>query len=187
MTTLTKIIEDGEKKAGSQKALADILEVAPQTVADAKKGRRGLPTVQCGKLADFLGIDHWTVVCASDLMTEKNEKRRAYLTPFVEGTRRAAVWILGAGIAGAMTFASTKAEANDTLFVSHPSYIPVTTRVSEGQLPSNTNYARLLNEAMVQTDSSPFIKLLSVCRYKAVHTNALRIAGTCRYAFDACC
>ena len=68
---------------GGQKELADRIGVLPQQITDAKSGRQKLPNSACGKLGEILGIDRWTVVAASDLVTEKNPERRAYLAPFL--------------------------------------------------------------------------------------------------------
>lgn len=80
---LKEIIEKASEKIGSQKKLADHLGMRPQEITDAKNGRKGMPLVACGKLAEILEIDRWTVAAASDLVTEKNEEKRAYLLPFV--------------------------------------------------------------------------------------------------------
>lgn len=116
---LRDLIEQSARIAGSQAALAKVIGVHPNDLSAAKAGKRSLPASACGKLADLLGIDRWTVIAASELVTEKNPEKRDYLAPFVRNLPRvAATW---AGLAIAATTASvapTTAEANDTFKVS---------------------------------------------------------------------
>lgn len=86
---LKEMIEEAARKVGSQKLLAAKIGETEQNLTGAKAGRRGLTNTACGKLAEVLEIDRWAVVCASDLVTEKNEERRAYLLPFVRSGRLA--------------------------------------------------------------------------------------------------
>lgn len=110
---LKKIIEEGAAKMGSQKALAIALGLNPQILTDAKAGKKGIPAVACGKLAEILGMDRWEVVAASELVTEKDEMKRAYLAPFV---RRAAAFAGIAVMANVITFVSpAPAEAAQAL------------------------------------------------------------------------
>ncbi len=88
---LRQMIESAAEHFAEQKELANALRVSPNALTDAKAGRRGLPTYACGKLGEILGIDRWTVVAASDLVTEKNPEKRAYLAPFV---RHAAIVVM---------------------------------------------------------------------------------------------
>ena len=80
---LRDMIENAAKIAGNQTAIAKVIGVHPNDLSAAKAGKRGLPEVACGKLAEILGIDRWTVIAASALVTEKNPEKRAYLAPFV--------------------------------------------------------------------------------------------------------
>lgn len=123
---LREMIETAAKLQGSQNNLAKVIGVAPDYLTHAKAGRRGLPEVACGKLAEILGIDRWTVIAASALVTEKNPEKRAYLAPFVlELPRKAAAWVLGlASAAMIATLAPTDSYANDTLNVSTPAEKP---------------------------------------------------------------
>ncbi len=79
---LSELVKDGAKKFSSDAALARFLGVDPVTLNKAKKGERPLPLAACGKLAELLEMERFEVAAASDLLTEKNEQRRAYLIPF---------------------------------------------------------------------------------------------------------
>lgn len=81
---LRQMIEIGNKKVGSQADLAKVIGVAANTLTDAKAGRRGLPAEACGRLADIIEADRWAVLAASNLVTERNEEKRAYWRSFVE-------------------------------------------------------------------------------------------------------
>lgn len=116
---LRELIESAAKIAGSQTALAKVIGVRPDQLTHAKAAKAGLPEVACGKLAEVLGIDRWTVVAASALVTEKNPEKRAYLSPFVHTLpRKAATWIIGIATAATLTTAPTDTYASDTLNVS---------------------------------------------------------------------
>jgi hypothetical protein len=81
---LREMIEKAAENKGGMRELATAIGIHPNNLTNAKRGERGLPISACGKLADILDIDRWTVVAASDLVTEKNPERRAYLVPFVQ-------------------------------------------------------------------------------------------------------
>lgn len=119
---LREMIEAAAKLAGDQKQLAKVIGLHPGVLTEAKAGRRGLPEVACGKLAEILGIDRWTVIAASALVTEKNPEKRAYLAPFVrELPRKAAAWVIGIVSAATIgTIAPTDSYANDTIKESSP-------------------------------------------------------------------
>jgi hypothetical protein len=81
---LKAYITKGIAKAGSLTALAEKIGVMRESLSAANASKRGLPPVACGKLADLIGADRWDVVAASEVLTEKDEKKRAYLLPFVQ-------------------------------------------------------------------------------------------------------
>ncbi len=116
---LRELIEQAAKIAGNQVALAKVIGIHPGVLTEAKAGRRGLPEVACGKLAELLGIDPWTVVAASALVTEKNPDKRAYLAPFVRDLpRKAAAWAIAsvsAATLGTIAPGDANAYANDTI------------------------------------------------------------------------
>lgn len=80
---LKTYIAKGIEAAGSLTALAEKIGMARQALTAANAGHRGLPPVACGKLADLVGVNRWDVVAASEILTEKDETKRAYLLPFV--------------------------------------------------------------------------------------------------------
>lgn len=123
---LREMIEAAAKITGSQAALAKVIGVRPDQLTHAKAARAGLPEVACGKLAEILSIDRWTVIAASALVTEKNPEKRAYLAPFVlESARKAATWLIATVSAATIaTLAPTESYANDTLNVSTPAEKP---------------------------------------------------------------
>jgi hypothetical protein len=113
---LHEMIETAAKQCASVRELAQKIGVSDSNLTAAKAGRRGLPNSACGKLAEILNIDRWVVVAASDLVTEKNPEKRAYLTPFVLALpRKAATWIIAIASAAMIgTPAPTEAHAHDT-------------------------------------------------------------------------
>ena len=72
------IIEQAEKKAGSQKALAQQIGLSESHIRSAKSGARGLPNYACSVIAEILNIDEAKVIAASEIVTEKNPNRIAY-------------------------------------------------------------------------------------------------------------
>ncbi|MDO8262136.1 MAG: hypothetical protein Q7T21_02815 [Gallionella sp.] len=117
---LREMIENAAKITGDQTELAKMLGMPRNNLTDAKAGRRGLPEVACGKLAEIIGVDRWTVIAASALVTEKNPEKRAYLAPFVLALpRKAAAWTIAIATSAMIgTLAPTDAQANDTIKVS---------------------------------------------------------------------
>lgn len=83
---LKAYISKGIGQAGSLTALAEQIGVMRESLSAANAGKRGLPPVACGKLADLLNVDRWDVVAASEILTEKDEAKRRYLLPFVLAT-----------------------------------------------------------------------------------------------------
>lgn len=69
-------IEMAEKKAGKQIELARILGISDAYVRAAKRGARGLPVDICILLARYIDADELSVIAASNLVTEKDEKKR---------------------------------------------------------------------------------------------------------------
>lgn len=131
---LREMIEQAAKLTGDQTSLAKAIGVDRNNLTGAKAGRRGLPEVACGKLAEILGIDRWTVIAASALVTEKNPEKRAYLAPFVlEMPRKAAAWILAtASVATIGSIAPSDATANDTIELSFPALQPAPSLKQQG-------------------------------------------------------
>ena len=119
---LREMIETAAKIAGDQNSLAKVIGVDRNNLTAAKAGRRGLPEVACGKLAEILEVDRWTVIAASALITERDPEKRAYLAPFVlELPRKAAAWLIAIASGATIgTVAPNDAHASDTLNVSTP-------------------------------------------------------------------
>ena len=69
-------IEQAEKKAGKQLELAKILDVSASYIRMVKAGRKGFSVDMCIVLADYIGADRLEVIAASNLVTEKDEKKR---------------------------------------------------------------------------------------------------------------
>lgn len=130
---LHKMIELAANKKGSIRNLAKDIGVSDTNLTSAKMGRRGLPAIACGKLADILEIDRWTVVAASELVTERSEEKRAYFSPFVLNSISS---IATAIIALTLSTAQNEANANETFKVS-----------------ATPRYAASLNETMVRSIS----------------------------------
>lgn len=72
-------IEEAEKKAGTQRNLAEILGITTRYINMAKNKERCLSVDTCIVLADYIGADRLEVIVASNLATEKNEKKRRIL------------------------------------------------------------------------------------------------------------
>ena len=72
-------IEQAEKKAGKQAALAEILGTSSSYIRMVKAGQRGFPVEICILLADYIKADRLEVIAASNLVTEKDEKKRRIL------------------------------------------------------------------------------------------------------------
>ena len=73
---MKKYIELGEEKAGSQKNLAEYLDTRYTTLGLVKSGKKSLTTALCIKLARYIEEDELKVIAASNLIIEKDEKRR---------------------------------------------------------------------------------------------------------------
>lgn len=119
---LREMIEVAAKKCGNQNDLAKVIDISAKALTEAKAGRRGLPAIACGKLAEILEIDRWTVIAASELVTERNEDKRAYFSPFVLNGVSSLATVLTAVM---LTTAPGEASAsNDTFNVSRPALQP---------------------------------------------------------------
>lgn len=104
---LRELIERAEKAAGSQKALALMLNQDAGNLRGAKAGLKGLPTYACVQIAELIGVPEMMVIAASELITEKKPERRAIFKPFVS---RAASVLIGAFIILNMSPTPAKAE-----------------------------------------------------------------------------
>ena len=84
---LRDYIEEGAKKAGSLTALGKMLDMSQPTISAAKGHRRPLTNKACFQLADYIGADLKAVIAANELVTEKDEEKRAFWFPFVQIAR----------------------------------------------------------------------------------------------------
>lgn len=69
-------IELAEKKAGKQINLANMLNVSTSYIRMVKAGKKGFSTDMCIELARYIGEEEIKVVAASNLVTEKDERKR---------------------------------------------------------------------------------------------------------------
>lgn len=76
---INEYIEKAEKKAGTQKELAKILGITTSYIRNVKAGKSGLPVEVCIVIADYIGEDRLEVIAASNLVTEKDERKRKIL------------------------------------------------------------------------------------------------------------
>lgn len=106
---LREIIELAEEKSGGRPQLAKALGIASNNITDAKGNRRGLPVGVCVMLADITGIEPMQVIAASELVTEKNEQRRASLLPYIRHAAAITGAVVSAFVINVMT--PTPAEA----------------------------------------------------------------------------
>lgn len=72
-------IEQGEEKAGTQKELANMLGISASYIRMVKAGQKGFSIDMCIVLADYIGEDRLEVIAASNLVTEKDERKRKIL------------------------------------------------------------------------------------------------------------
>ncbi len=90
-------IEKAEKKAGMQIELAKLLNTSSNNIRSIKAGKRGMPVDACIILADYIGEDRLKVIAASNLVTEKDEKKRKILESCFSraATITAALYLVG--------------------------------------------------------------------------------------------
>jgi len=72
-------IELAEKKAGTQIELANMLGITASYIRMVKAGKKGFPIETCIVLADYINGDRLEVIAASNLVTEKDVKKRKIL------------------------------------------------------------------------------------------------------------
>ena len=84
---LRDYIEAGKMKIGTLEALANQLGMDRPNLSSAKAHRRGLPPYAVSQLAHLLEVDTEVITAASELVTERNEQKRAYWLPFVQNAQ----------------------------------------------------------------------------------------------------
>lgn len=88
---LRDYIELGAKKAGSLTELGKMLDMSQPTISGAKAQKRPLTAKAVVQLAEFIDADLKAVIAANELVTEKDEKKRAFWHPFVNHATAASV------------------------------------------------------------------------------------------------
>ena len=82
-------IEQAERKAGKQVELAKTLGVTAGYLRAVKAGKKGFSADMCIVLADYIGADRLEVIAASNLVTEKDEKKRKIFESCFSASRAA--------------------------------------------------------------------------------------------------
>lgn len=109
---LKDYIEEGAKKAGSLTALGLMLGMSQPHISACKGHRRPLTVKAAVQLADYIGADLKAVIAANELVTEKDEAKRAFWFPFVERAKAAGIAL---GLAIVTNFVTpSPAEAHQT-------------------------------------------------------------------------
>lgn len=88
---LRDYIEQGAKKAGSLTELGKILDMSQPTISGAKAHKRPMTNKAVVQLAEYIGADLKAVIAANELVTEKDEKKRAFWSPFVNHAKAASI------------------------------------------------------------------------------------------------
>ncbi|SFU27247.1 hypothetical protein SAMN05216339_1013 [Nitrosomonas eutropha] len=121
-------IEIGEKKAGKQIELARILGVRDSTLRLAKTGHAGLPAAICYQLAEYIGEEIGNVVAASNLVTEKDEKRRKVFEDYLKKSGENAARMIVGGLVISILSMTPQGPAE---------------AASNGKIYENVNYTKL--------------------------------------------
>lgn len=113
---MKKYIEEAEKKAGTKKKLAEILGITTRYINMAKNKERCLSVDTCIVLADYIEADRLEIIAASNLATEKDEKKRKILESCFSSaaTVAAAALILGASTIVSPSPANASQASNNT-------------------------------------------------------------------------
>jgi predicted transcriptional regulator len=107
---MNEYLKKGQEKAGSQIKLAKILEVSDRYIRQVRDGDRSLADDVCIRLADYIGEDRLEVIAASNLVTEKDERKRKIFESCFKKTSQAACIGLVVGITMIMTPIPAKAD-----------------------------------------------------------------------------
>lgn len=73
---INEYLDKAQEKAGSQVNLAKTLEISARYIRLVREGKRGFPDDICIQIADYIEVDRLEVIAASNLVTEKDEKKR---------------------------------------------------------------------------------------------------------------
>lgn len=88
---MKEFIEAGATKAGSLTALGKMLDISQPDMSNAKAMKKPLPAKAIVQLAEFIEADLRAVIAANELVTEKDEKKRAFWDPFVNHAKAASI------------------------------------------------------------------------------------------------
>lgn len=100
---LRDYIEQGAKKAGSLTALGNLLDMSQPFISKAKAHTRPLPAKAVVQLAEYINADLKAVMAANELVTEKDERKRAFWAPFVQHARTASAVLALASVTNFVT------------------------------------------------------------------------------------
>ncbi|HQU98915.1 MAG TPA: hypothetical protein PLV19_09900 [Nitrosomonas sp.] len=116
-------IERAEKKAGTQSKLAELLGIAPRYIRLVNEGKRCLPIEACIILADYLNEDRLIVIAASNLVTEKDERKRKILESCFNRAATVAVAASLIGVTSIVTPSPANASQASTQMVNDLYYV----------------------------------------------------------------
>lgn len=88
---LRDYIEQAAKKAGSLTELGLMLGISQPHMSHAKAMKKPLPVKAIVQLSEYIGADLKAVIAANELVTEKDEKKRAFWSPFVNHAKAASI------------------------------------------------------------------------------------------------
>ena len=120
---MKKFIEMGEKKAGSQAKLAEIIDTRYTTLVAVKAGKKSLTTATCMLLAQYIGVEEVKVISASNLIIEKDEKRRKIFENYLKETDKAASFVVAALFLAVISITSPNPANASQATISNGSYI----------------------------------------------------------------
>lgn len=86
---LNDYLDIAEKKAGKKIELARILGISDAYLRLVRNEKRGLAIEGCILLADYIDADRLEVIAASNLVTEKDERKRKIIESCFSASRAA--------------------------------------------------------------------------------------------------
>ena len=111
---MNEYIEKAQEKAGSQINLSKTIEISDRYIRLVKEGKRGLPVEACIMLADYIGADRLEVIAASNLVTEKDERKRKIFESCFSRAATATTAAILLGITSIMTPTPVNAQPVNT-------------------------------------------------------------------------
>lgn len=134
---LRNFLDAGIQKAGTLTALSREIGITQPELSNAKAGRRSLPNHAIIALADYTKSDLRAVMAANELVTEKDERRRAYWLEILAAaaTKAACVTLLVAGTgtdALADQTLTASADRDNLYYVNHAMLIGLRQRNKRG-------------------------------------------------------